>query len=280
MVGAIIGDIVGSTYEFNNVKKKDFPLFTDKSSFTDDTILTVAIMDSLLTGTTYKTNLKKYARDYGYMPVWGDKFRRWALRDDDTSTNSFGNGAAMRVSPIAWWFDNFDDMLQQVRATVIVSHHSKEAVKGASAIAIGTWMARNNIYKDKIASTIVEHTGYNLDIDLDKVRRTCKFDATCQVTVPFAIKCFLDSTDFEDAIRLAVSIGGDSDTIAAMTGSIAEAFYGTPFWMWKQASSKLDNNLSGVVKKFLTEMNKRGLVRQEAIDYLKYDEFSPEGLFN
>ena len=274
MTGAIIGDIIGSEYEFHNVKRKDIELFTDKSRFTDDSILTVALMDTLLQTTmTYQLNLRIYARKYGHMSVWGPRFKEWALRNDDETNKSFGNGAAMRISPVAWWYDDFDTMLVEVEKATIPSHDHIESFKGANAIAIGVWCARNKMDKKDIEKKIKKYTGYDLNYKLDDIRETNKFDATCQGSVPHAVRCFLESEDFEDAIRLAVSIGGDSDTMGAMAGSIAEAYYGTPIELWKKACLRLDNNLSGTVKDFLTEMNKRGHISKQAIECIKYDKY-------
>ena len=263
MIGAIIGDVIGSAYEFHNVKRTDISLFSEKSVFTDDSILTVALMDSLMTGMDYALNFRIFARRYGHLSVWGPIFSKWVLRNDNLAPDSFGNGASMRISPIAWWYNDLDKLLLETKKATVVSHNHIEAIKGATAISVGIWGARNGYSKVEIKNVIEKHTGYKLDFNLDDIRETNKFDSTCQVSVPLAVKCFLESDGFEDSIRLAVSIGGDSDTMGAMAGSIAEAYYGVPLELWEQTCERLDGFLSSVVKKFLIEMKQRGVVGLE-----------------
>lgn len=272
MTGAIIGDIIGSTYEFRNVKSKNFDLFPPGSHFTDDSILTVALMDCLRTGKAPRATLRHYARHYAYMPVWGKRFKEWAMLDDCKMPDSFGNGAGMRISADAWWYDNKQDAMAYAKSATVVSHNHPEAVKGAQAIVSAIHAARNKASKSDIKCMLEEETGYNLNLTLDEIRPTYRFDATCPGSVPQAIRSFLESNSFEDAIRNAISIGGDSDTIAAMTGSIAEAYYGTPYHLWSQACKFLDATLTCEVRDFLMVMHGRGNIDSRALDCLDYDQ--------
>ena len=227
MLGAITGDIVGSVYEFENQKTKDFPLFTDQSIFTDDTILTVAVADVLLHGGTYTDAFKRYYQLYpspcgGY----GARFQAWAASSDSQPYNSWGNGAAMRVSPVAYVHQDLDAVLDAAKQTAVVTHNHPEGIKGAQATAAAIFLARQGQTKDNIRQYVETQFGYNLSRQLDHIRPGYRFNESCQETVPEAIISFLESIDFTDAIRNAVSLGGDADTLTCITGSIAEAFYG------------------------------------------------------
>ena len=240
MFGAIVGDIVGSVYEWNNIKTKDFPLFRDDCHFTDDTVMTCAVAEGIMNGGSadnFIDAMKKYGRMYpdaGY----GGRFYNWLFSDDRKPYNSYGNGSAMRVSPCAWmmncgfcartglWPSNGREGAQR---SAEVTHNHPEGIKGALAVTDAIFMCRyyfGGFYGDY------------------------RFDVSCQGSVPQAITAFLESTDFEDAIRNAISIGGDSDTIAAITGSIAEAAYGIPDWIKQKAYSYLDEPLKDVLRRW------------------------------
>ncbi|MBQ2957533.1 MAG: ADP-ribosylglycohydrolase family protein [Clostridia bacterium] len=252
MLGAIIGDIVGSIYEWNGRKTKDFPLFGKGCSFTDDSVMTLAIADGLMAGGSlqdYTASMRKLGRAYpgaGY----GGRFCIWLRMETPESYNSFGNGSAMRVSPVAWGYDTLEEVEEAARITALPTHNHPEGVKGAQAAAAAIFMARTGKSKQEIREYIENKYGYDLHRTLDEIRPTYRFYVTCQQTVPEAIIAFLESTDFEDAIRCAISLGGDSDTLAAITGSIAEAAYGIPEDIRKTAYSFLPPELKGVCLRF------------------------------
>jgi len=224
MFGAIIGDVIGSVYEFNNVKWENFPLFGPDSTYTDDTVLTVAVADCLLNGKEYSHTFKEYGQKY-FCSGFGGMFLQWIRTDDLEPYNSYGNGSAMRVSPIGFAFNTLDETLKEARKSAIVTHNHPEGIKGAEAVAAAIYIARQGNSKENIQQYIESNYGYNLKITLDEIRPGYYFDETCPGSVPQAICAFLDSNSFEDAIRKAISIGGDSDTIACFTGGIAQAFY-------------------------------------------------------
>ena len=284
MLGAIVGDIVGSIYEWNRIKTKDFPLFADDCFFTDDTVMTCAVAEAVMNGgerDDFIDAMKKYGRMYpdaGY----GVRFGRWISSDDRAPYNSFGNGSAMRVSPCAWVMDcgfcaRTGTWPLRGRATAKLSaevtHNHPEGIKGALATADAIFMCRyyfGGYYGDyeepinddpaeckrRIKEHIERHHGYDLSRTLDEIRPGYYFNETCQETVPQAIIAFLESTDFEDAIRNAVSLGGDSDTLAAITGSIAEAAYGIPDWIKEKTYTYLDDTLKDVLKRWQEFMEK------------------------
>jgi ADP-ribosylglycohydrolase len=225
ILGAIAGDIIGSVYEFNNVKTKDFPLFCPKTKFTDDTVLTVATMDVLAKEGDYVRAYQSYGKRYPNRG-WGSKFHYWIHAKEPKPYQSWGNGAAMRVSPVGWYFNTIDEVLAGAKKSAEVSHDHPEGIKGAQATAAAVFLARTWKGKDGVKKYITETFGYNLDRRADDIREDYSFDESCQGTVPEAIIAFLESSSFEDAIRIAVSLGGDSDTLACITGGIAEAFYG------------------------------------------------------
>lgn len=224
MIGAIIGDIVGSRFEMKTPPvSNSFSLFTDRSIFTDDTILSVAVADSIMNAKPYANSYKEYFRRYPYAG-YGGAFKQWAISEEGVTANSFGNGSAMRVSPVAWISDSFDETMREAEKSVLPSHNHPESIKGAQAIAAATWMARKKASKWDI-KMIATGIGYDIDASVSEDRP--KFSSACSVTVPQAIWAFLESSSFEDAIRKAIMIGGDSDTLAAMAGAIAHAYYGT-----------------------------------------------------
>jgi type I restriction enzyme M protein len=248
MLGAIIGDIAGARFEFNNHRSKDFEIFSDLSFVTDDTVMTIAvgkaIMETvkahplptgdedigepffqLLYDTTIRT-LREIGQGYPDCG-FGGMFYQWIFTDNPKPYNSFGNGAGMRVSPAGFAANNLKQAVSLSKAVTAVTHNHPEGLKGAEATAVAIFMARTGSTKNEIRQKIAE-CYYPLDFTADEIRPTYKFNETCQDTVPQAIVCFLESDSFEDAIRTAVSIGGDSDTLAAITGGFAEAFYGIP----------------------------------------------------
>jgi ADP-ribosylglycohydrolase len=250
MLGAIAGDIIGSVYEWGNIKTKKFPLFSPECFFTDDSVLTIALADTLLSGTPYSQNLRRYYRDYPDCS-YGRSFHQWAKNPSSGPYNSWGNGAAMRISPVAWAFDDIETVLTKASESTAVTHDHAEGIKGGQATAAAVFLARTGTGKPEIRSFIEKRFGYDLSRHVDEIRPTYRFDESCQGTVPQAIRAFLDSTDFEDAIRTAVSLGGDSDTLACITGSIAEGFYGgVPIEIETAAKKRLDVRLREVVERF------------------------------
>ncbi len=224
MIGAIAGDIIGSVYEWRNIKTTDFELFSPHCRFTDDTVLTVAVADCILSGRGYAEAFREYGRRYpdaGY----GGLFRKWLVSRNPRPYNSFGNGSAMRVSPVGFAYPHLEAVLGEAKRSAGVTHNHPEGIKGAQAVASAAFLARNGKTKEEIQVFIEARFGYNLRRKLDEIRPGYRFDVTCQGSVPEAIIAFLESKDYEDAVRKAVSLGGDSDTIACMTGGIAQAYY-------------------------------------------------------
>ncbi len=259
MLGAIIGDIVGSIYEFNNIKTKDFPLFRDDCFFTDDTVMTIAVAEAIMNGGSrddFIDSMKKFGRLYPH-ESYGMSFRMWLLSDTREPYGSFGNGSAMRVASCGW-MPELEDCRSLARASAEVTHNHPEGVKGALAVTDAIYVCRQTIAGGEssaecralVKNYVEKEYGYNLSHTCDEIRPTYEFNETCQETVPQAIVAFLDSTDFEDAIRNAISLGGDSDTLAAITGSIAEAAYGIPEWMKDKAVSYLDEPLRDVIRRW------------------------------
>ena len=252
MYGAIIGDIVGSVFEFNNIKSKDIPLKLRNSRFTDDTVLTVATMDALLNPEIgYAKMYKAYFRHYkDSKRGFGGNFYRWGLQDTLQPYNSYGNGSAMRVSPVAWIYNSLEETLEEAKRSAEVTHNHPEGIKGAQALAMAIYMARKKASKEDIKHAITHNFQYDLSRSVDAIRPVNQFDETCPGSVPEAITCFLEATSFEDTLRTAISIGGDSDTIACMAGSIAEAYYGIdPEWI-DYIHTKLDPHLKKVIESF------------------------------
>jgi ADP-ribosylglycohydrolase len=250
MLGAIAGDIIGSIYEGRPIKTTEFPLFHRHSHPTDDTVLTIALADSILSGKDYLDNLKEYFSRYpeaGY----GGSFARWAMSVKRAPYNSWGNGAAMRVSPVGFAYPTLDEVLDRAKASAEVTHNHPEGIKGAQATAAAIFLARSGAGKAGIQGYVEQTFGYNLSEPLNDLRRHYSFDVSCQGTVPPALVAFLDSRDYEDAVRKAVSLGGDSDTLACITGGIAQAFYGgVPTRIKKKVYELLDQDLRGVVQEF------------------------------
>ena len=227
MLGAIAGDTIGSVYEFNRIKHKQFDLFTPQSSFTDDSILSVAVADTILNDGSFAKNIKRYAQAYpNPMGGYGARFQQWASSDTLAPYNSWGNGSAMRVSPVGFAYNSLDQVLAVAKQTAEVTHNHPEGIKGAQATAAAILIARQTQDKAKVKAYVEQTFGYDLSRSLNALRPSYQFNESCQETVPEAMIAFLEATDFEDAIRNAVSLGGDTDTMACITGAIAEAFYG------------------------------------------------------
>ena len=251
MLGAIAGDIIGSIYEFNPIKTEDFELFSPGCRFTDDTVLTVALAEAIFHGKDYGRTMKEYYRRYpraGY----GGFFHRWARSEDSKPYDSWGNGAAMRVSPVGFAYDSLEDVLVKAEHFTAVTHNHPEGIKGAQATAAAVFLARKGNSKEEIKAFVESRFAYDLSRSLAEIRPTYAFDVSCQGTVPQAITAFLESGDFEDAIRKAVSLGGDSDTLACITGGIAHAFYGPlPEQITRRVYSILDDSLGEVTREFM-----------------------------
>jgi ADP-ribosylglycohydrolase len=252
MIGAIIGDVVGSVYETYSVKTKDFPLFTDRSRFTDDTVLTIATAECVMYGKDFAKNFREYARQYANKP-YGASFRQWFLAEDAPPYNSYGNGSAMRVSPIGFLYKDIETVLAESKKSAEVTHNHPEGIKGAQAVASAVFLAKAGKTKTEIKDFVSEAFGYELDRKLADIRPIYDFDVTCQGSVPESIIAFLESTDFEDAIRNAVSLGGDSDTMACITGAIAEAYYkDIPTYMIEETKKRLNGDFLQILTQFQT----------------------------
>ncbi len=249
MLGAIAGDIIGSVYEAAPIKTKAFPLFGEGATFTDDTVCTVAIAAALLQGRDFAGMLRRYVRRYpgrGY----GALFRRWALTPDMPAYGSFGNGAAMRVSPIGHWATRELEALELSAASAAVSHDHPAAIAGAGAVALAMWLARAGTDRAGIRKLIETRFGYDLGQSVGEIRSWYRFDVSCAGTVPPAIVAALEAEDYEDAVRNAISLGGDADTLACIAGGIAEVLFGLPEAVVRAARARLDEPLLEVVDRF------------------------------
>jgi ADP-ribosylglycohydrolase len=250
MIGAIAGDIIGSVHEHAGTKTKDFPLFATNSRFTDDTVLTVAVAAKLLNGGDYVDNFHEYFHAYpgaGY----GGSFTHWAILRNRSPYNSWGNGAAMRVSPVGFACESLDAVMAEARRSAEVTHNHPEGIRGAQATAVAVFLARTGRQKDDIKAYIAREFGYDLSERLDDIRQRYGFDVSCQGSVPQSIIAFLESNSYEDAVRNAISLGGDADTMACITGGIAAAYYeGVPEDIQERALSLLDKGLRRVVDEF------------------------------
>jgi len=224
IIGAISGDIIGSVFEFNNYKDTDFELFSSSTDFTDDSVLTIAVADAILFNKNFAHNIKDFGRRYparGY----GGRFAGWLRSASSQPYNSWGNGSAMRVSAVGFAYESMSEVLEYAKQSAEVTHNHPEGIKGAQATAAAIFMARKGKTKQEIKEYIVQKFGYNLNRTIDEIRPKYKFNESCQETVPEAIIAFLESNDYESAIRTGISLGGDSDTIACITGGIAAAYY-------------------------------------------------------
>lgn len=249
MLGAIIGDIVGSIYEFKSDKTKNFPLFSAGCSPTDDSLMTMAVGLACVSANTeneseFKRTLCSTMREIGRQypdAGYGGNFYRWLMSDTATSYGSYGNGSAMRVSPVAYAADTLEDVERLAAWSAEVTHDHPEGIRGAQAVAAAIFLAKEGKNKSEIR-TYIEKNYYDLNFTLSEIRPSYRFDVTCMGSVPQAIVCFLEAEDFEDAIRNAISLGGDGDTLAAMAGAIAEAYYGIPDDIAEQAMNYMDDD--------------------------------------
>lgn len=269
MLGAIFGDIAGSIYEFKNIKTTDFPLLGRGTTFTDDSVLTIAVADWLLAGDHGKealvSTVKRYVRRYpNPMGGYGLRFKKWLGSPVSEPYHSWGNGSAMRVSPVGWFFESLDETLAVASRSAEITHDHPKGIKGAQAIAAAVYLARTGSTKDEIKSYVTRTFDYDLSRTCDQIRPNYIFDESCDGTVPEALTAFLESNGFESTIRLAVSLGGDSDTLTCITGSVADAFYtsrsdesvpltGAPLrtWMAERVFDHLTPDLAEVVRAFL-----------------------------
>ncbi|MCR5594046.1 MAG: ADP-ribosylglycohydrolase family protein [Saccharofermentans sp.] len=261
MIGAIIGDIAGSRFEFDRGdKSKEFKLFTRYNHFTDDTVMTVAVAEALLNAgvdadeKTVKTELIKSMKKWGQKypnAGYGARFIYWVLTDDPEPYGSYGNGSGMRVSPAGWMYDTIDRTREVARWTAGITHNHPEGIKGAESIAAAIFLARNGEDKDAIKTYIEREFGYDLSRTLDDIRPTYKHVEDCMHTMPEAITCFLESDSYEETLRNVMYIGGDTDTLGAIAGAIAEAFYGTPYDLYKTAQDYLPDDIKDVVRRFV-----------------------------
>ena len=260
MYGAILGDIIGSPYEFDRGNKsKDFPLFSRNSKITDDSVMTLAVADaflSLLPETTDEDircqliqSMQTYGRKYPYAG-YGGMFRRWLKDPNPQPYGSYGNGSAMRVSSAGWLFDNLETVRHMARLSAEVTHNHPEGIKGAEATASAIFLARTGSTKAEIKTYIEANFHYVLSRTCDEIRPTYRHVESCQETVPEAITAFLEGNSFEDVIRTAVSLGGDCDTLTAIAGSIAEGYYGVPEELKQQCQEKLPEDLRKVLRRF------------------------------
>lgn len=250
MLGAIAGDVIGSVHEGSGTKTKDFPLFVEDSRFTDDNVLTVAVAECLLRNGNYIDLYHDYFHAY-LLAGYGGSFIRWAGYRRRDPYNSWGNGSAMRVSPIGLACGSLDDVLAQARESAEVTHNHPEGIRGAQATATAVFLARSGWTKADIKGHIEREFGYNLSERLDDIREGYRFDVSCQGSVPQSIIAFLEADGFEDAVRNAISLGGDADTMACIAGGIAEAFFGgVPEEIASRTLAALDERLLGVVNEF------------------------------
>jgi ADP-ribosylglycohydrolase len=266
MYGAILGDIIGSPYEFDmGNKSKVFPLFGRNSLSTDDTVMTIAVAEALLDSIGKRddeikaaliASMRKWGERYpnaGY----GQRFYRWLWSKDPKPYGSYGNGSAMRVSSAGWLFDTLEQTRHIAKLTAEITHNHPEGIKGAEATASAIFLARTGATKDAIKDYIIRDFGYDLSRTCDEIRPDYHHVESCQQTVPEAITAFLEGNDFEDVIRTAVSLGGDCDTLTCIAGSIAEAFYGVPDEMIKECRKRLPEDMLSVVDRFYAEKEKR-----------------------
>lgn len=249
MKGAIIGDVCGSVYEFSPPNGFNFKLFSIHSQFTDDTVLTIAIADALLNKKSFKSVLREYGNRY--KTSYGASFHRWLKDEDSSPYNSYGNGSAMRVSPVAYFATDEEHLLDLAKQTAEVTHNHKEGIKGAQAVALAIYLSLHGYTKEDIKKRIENKFKYDLSRTVAKIAPTYRFSEICQKTVPEAICCFLDSHSYESAIRNAIGIGGDADTLACITGSIAEAYYKKlPYTLSENALGLLPDEFHKIIKQF------------------------------
>ena len=270
MYGALIGDFVGSVYEANNVKTKDFELFSRNSTFTDDSIMTLAVANGVMNSIEksdeiIKDSIVDSMRLYGIkypFAGYGGRFYDWLASDNPEPYFSYGNGSAMRVSSIAWIFNDLDEIRRIARLQAEVTHNHPEGIKGAEAVASAIFMARTGATKEEIKNYIEKEFDYDLDRSIDDIRPNYKFDVSCQGSVPEAIICYLEGEDFEDVLRNAISLGGDSDTIAAIACSIAEGSMDIPWYFTTIIDVSLPSDLWNIFKRFMSVANNPKLLQK------------------
>lgn len=250
IIGAIVGDIVGSVYEGNPIKTTQFDFFNPYATFTDDTVLTIAIADCILHKKDFAYTLWEYGNRYPHRG-YGGAFYSWLQSHDLKPYNSFGNGSAMRVSPVGFAYTILADVLSIARQTAAVTHNHPEGIKGAQAVASSVFLAKHGKSKEEIKHFVTQTFGYDVEYTIDDIRPLYHFDVTCQGSVPQAIVAFLDSTDYESAVRLAISLGADTDTQACIAGAIATAFYkNIPAEIIDYAYSKLPQEFIDIIQEF------------------------------
>ena len=266
MYGAILGDIIGSPYEFDmGNKSKDFPLFSRNSTYTDDTVMTIAVADAFLNAPEDEemirqriiASMQRFGKLFPYAG-YGGMFRRWLKESDPQPYGSYGNGSAMRVSSVGWLFDDLQTVRHMARLSAEVTHNHPEGIKGAEATASAIFLARTGSTKAEIKACIEEHFHYDLSRTCDEIRPTYHHVESCQETVPEAITAFLEGDSFEDVIRTAVSLGGDCDTLTAIAGSMAEGFYGVPEELKQQCRERLPEDLRQVLERFEEKLQPPG----------------------
>ena len=260
LMGAILGDIVGSIYEFDPHKATDINLQDKRMDYTDDTIMTIAVADWILNDKRHTMNglverMQQWGRRYPHpMGAYGNMFSQWLRSDNPMPYNSWGNGSAMRVSAVGFAFDTLEETMNVAKKCAEVTHNHPEGIKGAQATAAAIFMARTGSTKKEIRRYITDTFGYNLDRSCDDIRPTYGFDGSCQGTVPESIIAFLDSKDYEDALRLCISLGGDADTMGAITGAIAGAYYNKmPYALYNFGMEKLPKDIQNIVGLFNSE---------------------------
>ncbi|AKU11259.1 ADP-ribosylglycohydrolase [Azoarcus sp. CIB] len=248
MLGAIIGDIVGSVFEFHNFRAKNFqPLFHENAFYTDDTVCTIAVADALIHDRDPAEALKDWGRRYWENGGWGQRFALWLASDDMAPYGSYGNGAAMRVAPAGLLADSVESALALAHKVTAATHNHPEGIKGAQATSLAIFLARQRVTPHNIRIAVTERFGYDLERSVDEIRPDYRFNETCQETVPQALVCALTATGFEDAIRNSISIGGDSDTVAAIAGGVAEALFGIPDDIADQGWARLPHDMREVL---------------------------------
>ena len=270
MFGAILGDVIGSVYEFDRSPKiKEFPLFQRGSVFTDDSVMTIAVAEALMSiGNHPETDavkaavirsMKQWGRAYpnaGY----GVRFIQWLFSDSSQAYNSWGNGSAMRTSSVGWLYETMEETRRIARAAAEVTHNHPEGIKGAEAVSAAIFLARTGSSKEDIRRYAVSEFGYDLSRTCDEIRPSYHHVESCQETVPEALTAFLEGTDFEDVIRTAVSLGGDCDTLTCIAGAIAEAYYGVPQGLKQECVKRITPQMAGVLKEFENRMEAAGRI--------------------
>ena len=251
MIGAIAGDMIGSLYERRPIKHKDFQILV--SGYTDDTVLTIAVAHAIINQTDFAESIKAFSQEYHNLP-YGGSFRKWMWSWENRPYNSFGNGSAMRVSPVGFAYNSVEDVLNYAKRSAEVTHNHPEGIKGAQATALAVFLARQGESKEGIRNEIAERFGYDLGRNVDEIRPDYRFDVSCQGSVPESIIAFLDSDSFEDAVKNAISLGGDADTMACIAGGIAQAYYTKiPQTIVTRVREKLPRDFVEIIDSFTAE---------------------------